>query len=101
MLYSQCFRLFPTEQQRDAIEWRRDSVRHRYNHALREFNKIPEDAGTLRPHARMVRDILPRLNDWWPPLNHIYSTVLQKAVERIRDNVQNLGNLKIKGYDVG
>jgi putative transposase len=41
------------------------------------------------------------LKDWWPDLNDVYSTVLQKAVERIRDNIQNLGKLTAKGYDVG
>ncbi len=34
-------------------------------------------------------------------LKQVYSTVLQKAVERIRDNIENLGKLKAKGYDVG
>jgi len=41
------------------------------------------------------------MKDWWPDLKQVYSTVLQKAVERIRDNIQNLGKLKAKGYDVG
>ena len=101
MLYSPRFRLFPTEEQRDAMDWQRDTVRQLYNHALREFNKIPEDAGTLRQRVWMVRDTLPALKGWWPALNNVYSTVLQKAVERIRDNIQNLGKLKTKGYNVG
>jgi hypothetical protein len=41
------------------------------------------------------------MKDWWSDLKHVYSTVLQKAIERIRDNIQNLGKLKAKGYDVG
>ena len=49
----------------------------------------------------MIRDMLPALKDWRPDLKHVYSTVLQKAVERIRDNIQNLGKLKAKDYDVG
>jgi hypothetical protein len=51
----------------------------------------------------MVRDTLPALADWWLDLTPIYSIVLQKAVERIRDNVENLGLAKLtsKGYDVG
>jgi len=101
MKYSPRYRLFPTEEQRDAMDWQRDTVRQLYNHALREFNKIPEDAGTLRQRVWSVRDTLPALKNWWSDLNKVYSTVLQKAVERIRDNIQNLGKLKSKGYDVG
>jgi len=101
MKYSPRYRLFPTEEQRDAMDWQRDTVRQLYNHALREFNKIPEDAGTLRQRVWSVRDTLPALKNWWSDLNEVYSTVLQKAVERIRDNIQNLGKLKSKGYDVG
>ncbi|WP_181693488.1 helix-turn-helix domain-containing protein, partial [Natronomonas sp. LN261] len=101
MKYSPRFRLFPTEEQRDAMDWQRDTVRQLYNHALREFNKIPEDAGTLRQRVWSIRDTLPALKDWWPDLNKVYSTVLQKAVERIWDNINNLGKLKANGYDVG
>ena len=101
MKYSPRYRLFPDEEQREAMDWQRDTVRQLYNHALREFNKVPEDAGTLRQRVWMVRDTIPALKGWWPDLNKVYSTVLQKAVERIRDNINNLGELKAKGYDVG
>ncbi|RQH00743.1 RNA-guided endonuclease InsQ/TnpB family protein [Natrarchaeobius oligotrophus] len=101
MKYSPRYRLFPTEEQRDAMDWQRDTVWQLYNHALREFNQIPEDAGTLRQRVWMVRDTLPALKDWWTDLTKVYSTVLQKAVERIRDNINSLGELKAKGYDVG
>lgn len=100
-MYSPRFRLLPNTEQREAMDWQRNTVRQTYNHALREFNQIPEDAGTLRQRVWMVRDKLPALKDWWPDLKQVYSTVLQKAVERIRDNIQNLGKLKAKGYDVG
>ncbi len=101
MNYSPRFRLFPTTEQRGAMDWQRNTVRQLYNHALSEFEQIPEDTGTLRQRVWMVRDTLPALKDWWPGLKQVYSTVLQKAVERIRDNIQNLGKLKAKGYDVG
>ncbi|MFC7209075.1 RNA-guided endonuclease InsQ/TnpB family protein [Natronoarchaeum sp. GCM10025321] len=101
MKYSPRYRLFPNEEQQDALDWQRDTIRQLYNHALREFNKIPEDAGTLRQRVWMVRDTIPALKDWWTDLNKVYSTVLQKAVERIRDNINNLGKLKAKGYKVG
>jgi putative transposase len=83
------------------MDWQRNTVRQLYNHALNEFNHIPDDAGTLRQRVWMVRDQLPALKDWWTDLTQIYSTVLQKAVERIRDNIKNLGKLKSRGYDVG
>ena len=101
MNYSPRFRLLPTTEQREAMDWQRDITRQLYNHALNEFNDIPEDAGTLRQRVWMVRDQLPSLKGWWEDLNQVYSTVLQKAVERIRDNINNLGKLKSKGYDVG
>jgi putative transposase len=83
------------------MDWTRNTVRQTYNHGLREFNQIPEDAGTLRQHVWSVRDTLPAMKDWWPDLKQVYSTVLQKAIERIRDNIESLGKLKDKGYDVG
>ena len=101
MEYSPRFRLFPTTEQRASLDWTRDIVRQLYNHALHEFNKIPEDEGTLRQRVWQVRDDLPNLNQQWTDLKHVYSTVLQKAVERIRTNINNLGKLKARGYDVG
>ncbi|WP_121744671.1 RNA-guided endonuclease InsQ/TnpB family protein [Natronorubrum halophilum] len=101
MMYSPRYRLFPDAEQREVLDWTRDTVRQVYNHALREFNQIPADAGTLRQRVWSVRDTLPAIKDWWSDLKQVYSTVLQKAVERIRDSIQNLGKLKAKGYDVG
>lgn len=100
-MYSPRFRLLPTTEQREALDWTRNVVRQTYNHGLREFNQIPEDAGTLRQRVWSVRDQLPAMKDWWPDLKQVYSTVLQKAIERIRTNINNLGKLKAKGYDVG
>ncbi|WP_254532881.1 RNA-guided endonuclease InsQ/TnpB family protein [Natrinema gelatinilyticum] len=101
MEYSPRYRLFPTTTQRESLDWTRDTVRQLYNHALHEFNKIPEDGGTLRQRVWHVRDELPELKQQWTDLKQVYSTVLQKAVERIRTNITNLGTLKAKGYDVG
>ncbi len=101
MEYSPKYRLFPSAEQRESLDWTRDIVRQVYNHALHEFNKIPEDEGTLRQRVWQVRDDLPRLKQQWTDLKQVYSTVLQKAVERIRTNINNLGKLKAKGYNVG
>ncbi len=101
MEYSPKFRLFPSTAQRESLDWTRDIVRQLYNHALHEFNKIPEDEGTLRQRVWQVRDTLPQLKKQWTDLTKVYSTVLQKAVERIRTNINNLGKLKAKGYKVG
>ncbi|MCD2201443.1 transposase [Halobacterium sp. KA-4] len=101
MKYSPRYRLFPTTAQRENLDWTRNIVRQLYNHALHEFNKIPEDAGTLRQRVWQVRDRLPALKNWWTDLTNVWSTVLQKAVERIRTNIQNLGKLKDNGYNVG
>ncbi len=101
MEYSPRYRLFPTTEQRESLEWTRNIVRQLYNHALHEFNNIPEADGTLRQRVWQVRDELPQLKQQWTDLKQVYSTVLQKAVERIRTNINNLGKLKAKGYDVG
>ena len=95
------YRLFPTSYQRELLDWVRDTVRQVYNHALHRFNRIPEDAGTVRQRVMQVRDELPDLKNWWTDLNNVYSTVLQQAVERIETNVNNLGKLRDAGYNVG
>ncbi|SEP94088.1 RNA-guided endonuclease InsQ/TnpB family protein [Natrinema salaciae] len=101
MEYSPRLRLFPTTKQRESLDWNRNTMRQVYNHALNQFNKIPQDNGTLRQRVWQVRDNLPALKQQWTDLKQVYSTVLQKAVERIRTNINNLGKLKAKGYDVG
>ncbi|WP_312911878.1 RNA-guided endonuclease InsQ/TnpB family protein [Natronosalvus caseinilyticus] len=101
MEYSPRFRLFPSTTQRESLEWTRNIVRQVYNNALHEFNKIPQDEGTLRQRVWQVRDKLPQHKQQWTELKQVYSTVLQKAVERIRTNINNLGKLKAKGYSVG
>lgn len=98
MEYSLRYRALPTNEQREALDRTRDTVRQVYNHALKRFNEIPDDAGTLRQRVWRVHDELPKLKQWWTDLTDVYSTVLQKA---IRTNVQNLGKLRAKGYDVG
>jgi len=101
MEYSPRYRLLPTTEQRDSLDWQRDTVRQLYNHALHRFNQIPEDDGTLRQRVWKVRDELPDLKQDWTDLQLIYSTVLQVAVERIRTNINNLAKLKAAGYNVG
>ncbi|WP_136716537.1 RNA-guided endonuclease InsQ/TnpB family protein [Halorientalis salina] len=101
MDYALKYRLFPTEVQREQLDWVRDTVRQLYNHALHQFNRIPESAGTVKQRVRKVRGEIPELKDWWTDLNDVYSTVLQQAVEQIATNVENLGKLKRAGYDVG
>ena len=95
------YRLFPTEYQRERLDWVRDTVRQLYNHALHRFNRIPESAGTVNQRVTQVRDEIPELKDWWSDLKNVYSTVLQQAVEQIATNIENLGKLKDAGYNVG
>jgi len=101
MKYSPRFKLVPTMEQAEAMDWTRDTTRQLYNHAFNEFNQIPKDAGTLRQRVWRIRDTLPAMKEWLPDLKQVYSTVVQKAVGRIRDTIQNLGKLKAKGYNVG
>ena len=95
------YRLFPDSQQREQLDWVRNTVRQLYNHALHRFNRISESAGTVKQRVTQVRDEIPDLKDWWSDLNNVYSTVLQQAVEQIATNIENLGKLKQNGFDVG
>jgi len=101
MEYSPRFRLLPTDEQREELDWTRNTVRQVYNHGLYRFNQIPESAGTVKQRVRKVRDELPELKQWWTDLQAVYSKVLQTHIERIARNIKNLGKLKAKGYDVG
>jgi len=58
MRYTYRFRLDPTPEQRELLDQHRDTCRQLYNHALTEFEKIPESAGTLTHRVRQVRDQL-------------------------------------------
>ncbi|MFD1571236.1 RNA-guided endonuclease InsQ/TnpB family protein [Halorubrum laminariae] len=101
MHYTYRFRLKPTAQQRELLDYHRDTCRQLYNHALREFNKIPDSTGTLNQRVRQVRDQLTDLKSWWDELNDLYSTVAQAAVMRIEDSIKALSELKEQGYNVG
>jgi putative transposase len=101
MDYTHKYRLFPDEVQREQLDWVRDTVRQLYNHSLHRFNRVPESAGTVKQRVTKVRDEIPDLKDWWTDLTNVYSTVLQQAVEQIATNIENLGKLKQKGFDVG
>ena len=101
MKYSPRYRLFPTDEQRELLERNVDIVRQLYNDRLKRFKEIPTSAGTLPQRVRMTRDELTEMKDWWDDLNQVYSTVLQNAVTRIRDNKRSLQELRDNGYDVG
>jgi len=101
MRYTYRFRLDPTPEQRELLDHHRDTCRQLYNHALNEFEKIPESAGTLTQRVRQVRDQLTDLKVWWDELNDLYSTVAQAAVMRIEDSIKALSRLEQNGYNVG
>jgi putative transposase len=101
MEYSPHFRLFPDEEQRDAMDWTRDTVRQTYNHGLYRFNQLDESDGTVKQRVIKIRGELPELKMWWTDLKDVYSKVLQTHIERIARNINNLGKLKKKGYNVG
>jgi len=101
MHYTYRLRLDPTPEQRERLDYHRDICRQLYNHALTEFEQIPESAGTLNQRVRQVRDQLTDLKQWWDDLNDLYSTVAQAAVMRIEDSIKALSELKERGYNVG
>jgi len=101
MHYTYRFRLKPTPEQRERLDYHRDTCRQLYNHALGEFEQISDSAGALNQRVRQVRDQLTDLKEWWDELNDLYSTVAQAAVMRIEDSVKALSELKQQGYNVG
>jgi len=101
MNYNYRYRLKPTDNQFETLDYHRDTCRQLYNHALYRFNQIPESEGTVKQRVRKIRDELPDLKDWWDALTDIYSKVLQPTVMRIAKNINALGKLKQQGYNVG
>ena len=101
MHYAYRFRLKPTSEQRELLDYHRDTCRQLYNHALGEFRDIPQSTGTLTQRVRQVRDQLTDLKEWWGELNDLYSTVAQAAVMQIEDSIKALSELKERGYNVG
>ena len=99
--YSPRYRLTTTDEHDEKLSWTVDVVRQLYNDRLKRFKEIPEDDGTLRQRVLQVRDELPAMKDWWDDLNEVYSTVLQNAVMRIRDNKRSLQELQRNGYKAG
>jgi putative transposase len=101
MHYTYRFRLKPTAKQRELLDYQRDTCRQLYNHALTEFNEIPQSAGTLTQRVRQVRGQLTDLKDRWNELNDLYSTVAQAAIMWIENSITALGELKKKGTTSG
>jgi putative transposase len=101
MNYNYRYRLKPTDNQCETLDYHRDTCRQLYNHALYRFNQIPKDEGTVKQRVRKIRDELPDLKDWWDALTNVYSKVLQPIVMRIAKNINALGKLKERGYKVG
>jgi putative transposase len=98
--YSPRYALITTDEQDEKLSWTVDVVRQLYNDRLKRFRGIPEDEGTLRQRVIKTRDELPAMKDWWDDLNDVYSTVLQNAVMRIRQNKRGLQELPRNGYNV-
>lgn len=99
--YSPRYALNTSEEHDEKFSWTVDVVRQLYNDRLKRFKEIPECEGTLRQRVRNARDELPAMKDWWDDLNDVYSTVLQNAVMRIRQNKRSLQELQRNGYGSG
>jgi putative transposase len=87
MHYADSYRLHPTEAQQETLDSYRDTCRYLYNHALNQFEKIPDSGRALNQRVRLVCDQLPNLKDWWNDLTDLDSTVAQAAVMRIEDTL--------------
>jgi putative transposase len=101
MHYAYRCRLHPTEAKQETLDCHRDTCRQLYNHALTEFEQIPDSAGTLNQRVRQVRDQLTDFKDWWDERIDVCSAVSQAAVIRIEGSIKALSQLKQNGYVLG
>jgi putative transposase len=85
MHYAYRYRLHPTEIQQEKLDSHRDTCRQLYNHALNEFEQIPESAGTLNQRVRQVRDHIPDLKDCLLPITQYCSVSSIKSGMRKSD----------------
>jgi hypothetical protein len=74
MNYNYRYRLTPTGNQRETLDYHRDTCRQLYNHALCRLNQIPEDEDTVKQRVRKIRDELPEFKHWWDALTDSYSS---------------------------
>lgn len=96
MNYNYRYRLYPTDEQREALAWTLDTCRQVYNHFLKRLN----DADVV-PSEYAQKNTLPDLKREWTELQKVHSKVLQVVVERLYDNLRTLSALKGNGYNVG
>ncbi len=95
MRYNYRYRLNPTGELHERLAWTVDTCRQVYNHFLHRLNRVD---GTS---AYSEQKLLPNLKREWGDLKDVHSKVLQKAVQRLYDNLSTLKGRKDNGYRVG
>lgn len=87
------FKLFPTEKQREKLEFALDICRRTYNHLLSEL-----DRGFNKSE---LSNFLLDLKVCYPEMKQVYSKVIQVENDRLFANLSGLGNSKKNGNKVG
>jgi len=95
MNYNYRYRLRPSDAHREQLAWTVDTCRQVYNHFLHRLNRTDDTS------AYSEQKLLPSLKNWWNDLKSVHSKVLQKAVQRLYDNLSTLRGRKENGYRVG
>jgi putative transposase len=95
MRYNYRYRLKPSDELHKRLAWTVDTCRQVYNHFLHRLNRVD---GTS---AYSEQTLLPDLKRKWTELKQVHSKVLQKAVQRLYDNLSTLKGRKDNGYRVG
>ncbi|WP_123538565.1 RNA-guided endonuclease InsQ/TnpB family protein [Halosimplex salinum] len=95
MNYNYRYRLRPSDSLKDQLAWTVDTCRQVYNHFLHRLNRNDDTS------AYSEQKLLPSLKKWWSDLKSVHSKVLQKAVQRLYDNLATLRGRKENGYCVG
>ena len=87
------FKLFPTDEQKEKLEFALDICRQTYNHLLSELS----NGFTKNELSNFLLD----LKVCYPEIKQVYSKVIQVENDRLFANLLGLGNSKKNGNKVG
>ncbi|HLD39153.1 MAG TPA: helix-turn-helix domain-containing protein, partial [archaeon] len=95
MLISYKFRLYPTREQQQKLQWTLNKCRYVYNFLLDELQqqKVIDKA--------QLQEMITDLKRIEPDLQKVYSKVLQYENYRLFSNLRSLSQTKKKGRKVG
>jgi len=97
-LYSYKFRLYPTKQQEQQLEWTRCSCIFVYNKLLEKLNSLDKE---VSKKFGIVQHHIVELKEQYPELKNIHSNTLQYENYKLFKSLKGLHNSKKNGNNVG